>query len=359
MFASRNIDYIIVGQGLAGSALALHFLKRSKKILVVDRPLPHSASRVAVGLFNPITGRNLVKTWMADEIFPFLHAFYKEAENLTRNQFFYPLPLYRPFGSAEEQNEWMAKSADPAYAGYLFSISAKSANPAVQDQFGGMFLRNCGYVDTIRYLQSVRIFISQAAFLIEEVFDDNQLEIFENSVRYKDYEASAIIFCQGMETNKWFDWVPVLPLKGETIRIQSDHSENIIINRGVYAVPINQTGSWRVGATYSLANKSEGITDQAKAELTSKLNDLLRFSYTVVDQEWGIRPTTHDRKPVLGRHPEHRTLYILNGMGPKGVSLAPYFSEILVQYIENHKSLNKDVNTERYKLLYWSPSTRI
>jgi glycine/D-amino acid oxidase-like deaminating enzyme len=359
MAKTTNIDYIIVGQGLAGSALALHLLKRNKKILVIDRVLPNAASRVAVGLFNPITGRNLVKTWMADEIFPFLHEFYREAEKITHDQFFYPLPLYRPFGSVEEQNEWMAKSGDPAYQSYLYSISTKSSNPAIQDRFGGMLLRNCGYLDTIRYLQSVRMFIKRTGFLLEDRFNDDQLEISENAVRYQGYEASAIIFCQGMEGNKWFEWVPVLPLKGETIRIQSDHSENIIINRGVYAVPVNQTGSWRVGATYSLTDKSEGITDQAKTELTSKLNDLLRFPYTVVDQEWGIRPTTHDRKPVLGRHPEHQSLYILNGMGPKGVSLAPYFSEILVHYIENHKSLNKDVDIERYKLLYWSPSTRI
>jgi glycine/D-amino acid oxidase-like deaminating enzyme len=148
-------------------------------------------------------------------------------------------------------------------------------------------------------------------------------------------------------------------LKGETIRIQSAEVKNIIINRGVYAVPINQNGTWRVGATYALTDRVKGITDQARAELTSKMDELVSFPYTILDQDWGIRPTTHDRKPVMGRHPEHKMLYILNGMGPKGVSLAPYFSDILVRSIENRQSLNKDVNIERYKLLYWSPSTRI
>jgi glycine oxidase len=201
--------------------------------------------------------------------------------------------------------------------------------------------------------------LEKKGMLLDESFQDEQLLVGDRSVQYKDFEAGGIIFCQGMESNKWFNWVPVLPLKGETIRIQSEAEENIIINRGVYVVPINQNGSWRVGATYSWTDQTGQITNVARLELTSKLSDLVNFDYKVLDQEWGIRPTTHDRRPILGRHPEHKALYILNGMGPKGVSLSPYFSEILVQSIENRQSLNKDVNIERYKLLYWSPSTRI
>ena len=359
MKTSKQIDFIIVGQGLAGSALALQLLKRNKKILVIDRITTNSPSRIAVGLFNPITGRHMIKTWMADELFPYLHRFYQEAEALTQTRFFYPASLYRPFATIEEQNEWMAKSADPVYHGYIENIFSKPARACTKDPFGGLLLRRCGYLDTIRYIESVRMLIETKGILMEEFFQDEQLSIDSQSVRYRDYEAGAVIFCQGMESNKWFKWVPVLPLKGETIRIQSDQPENIIVNRGVYAVPVNQNGLWRVGATYSWTDQAPGITDVAREELTSKLSDLVSFNYKVLDQEWGIRPTTHDRRPILGRHPEHKALYILNGMGPKGVSLAPYFSKILLQSIENHQSLNKDVNIERYKLLYWSPSTRI
>ena len=356
-----QVDFIIVGQGLVGSAVALQLLKRNRKILVIDKPLANSSSRIAVGLFNPITGRNLVKTWMADTLFPYLQTFYQDAEVLTQKRFFYPLSLYRPFGSIEEQNEWMAKSADPIYEGYVENIFPKSTLASVKDHFGGLFLKKCGYLDTIQYIDAVRTVIDSKGILLEEVFQDDLLRIRNTSVRYKDYEASHVIFCQGIESNTctWFKWVPVLALKGETIRIQSDHSENIIINRGVYAVPVNQNGIWRVGATYSLTDKVQNITALAREELTSKMNELVKFPYTVIDQEWGIRPTTHDRRPILGRHPEHQVLHILNGMGPKGVSLSPYFSEILVKTIENQHSLNKDVDIERYKLLYWSPSTRI
>ena len=135
MKTSKQIDFIIVGQGLAGSALALQLLKRNKKILVIDRITTNSPSRIAVGLFNPITGRHMIKTWMADELFPYLHRFYQEAEALTQTRFFYPASLYRPFATIEEQNEWMAKSADPVYHGYIENIFAKPARCLHQGSF--------------------------------------------------------------------------------------------------------------------------------------------------------------------------------------------------------------------------------
>ena len=76
---NEQIDYIIVGQGLAGATLALQLLKREKKIMVIDRPDLNRASRVAAGLFNPVTGQNCVRTWRADKLFPYLHKFYREA----------------------------------------------------------------------------------------------------------------------------------------------------------------------------------------------------------------------------------------------------------------------------------------
>ena len=48
-------DYLIVGQGLAGSCMALQLLKRGKKILVIDQPHTNSSSMVAAGMFNPGT----------------------------------------------------------------------------------------------------------------------------------------------------------------------------------------------------------------------------------------------------------------------------------------------------------------
>lgn len=357
MINTINVDYIIIGQGLAGSAVAIQLLKLRKKILVIDQPHRNTSSNIAAGLFNPITGKKMVKTWMADKLFPYLHTHYREVEALTDQKFFKPMPLYRPFLSYEEQNEWMGKSAEPEFQDYIEKVFTKSSYRGVQDPFGGLLLKQCGYLDTRGYVESVRAILQQEAFFLLEDAGENDMVIGENGIQYRNFMADKIIFCNGTHQSKWFNWLPIRPLKGEAIRVETLYPQELIINRGVYMVPTNGTGEWRVGATYNFQDYEPGITPRAKAELSEKLQELVSFPFNIVGQEWGLRPTTPDRRPILGKHPDHARVYVFNGMGTKGVSLAPFFSEILIRSIENDEPLNKEVDIERYKLLYWSSPT--
>ena len=42
------------------------------------------------------------------------------------------------------------------------------------------------------------------------------------------------------------------------------------------------------------------------------------------------------------------SLYIINGLGSKGVSQSPYCSKELFNYIELNKNLDKEINIERF-----------
>lgn len=353
MSGTKKVDFIIVGQGLAGAAIAMQLMARNKKILVIDQPQNNTSSKIAAGLFNPITGRKMTKTWMADQLFPYLHHFYKEAEQLTGQQFFYPRSVYRPFLSVEEQNEWMAKSVENMFAGYIHSIFLEKTVSDVHDPFGGLLLDHCGFVDTIHYMNAVRSYIAQTNFVMDEKFDDDALEIEDDHVTYKGWHAAKIIFCQGTGTleNKWFNWVPVNPLKGETLIIQTDRPPQQIVNRGVYIVP-SAPNELKVGSTYNYQETDEVITMGAREELVGKLRELVTFPYQVITQEWGKRPTIPDRRPIIGNHLVHKSLLIFNGLGTKGVSLAPYFSNVLVQWIMGENDLLKEVDVNRYKSLY-------
>jgi glycine oxidase len=349
----EKVDYIIIGQGIAGSAVALQLMARGKKIVVVDQPQQNISSRIAAGLFNPITGKRMAKTWMAELIFPYLHNFYRQVEEKTAQSFFFPLPLYRPFLSIEEQNEWMAKSADPGLIEYVEKISPQSSFSHIRDEHGGLTLKHCGYLHTTHYIEAVRKLVQDTNIFKEENFEENEVCFVDGFVEYKTFIASKLILCQGAQSmqSKWFGWAPILPLKGETIRIQTEFLPQQIINRGVYLVPsgFNQL---RVGATYNFQDAEPKITPAGRKELEEKLNELANFPYQVIDHEWGIRPVTPDRRPLMGMHPVHKSLIIFNGMGTKGVSLAPFFSEILVRWMEGEIDLNKDINVSRYKSLY-------
>jgi hypothetical protein len=49
-----------------------------KSFMVINDPNTQSASSVASGVINPVTGRRIVQTWMIDQLLPNAIAAYKE-----------------------------------------------------------------------------------------------------------------------------------------------------------------------------------------------------------------------------------------------------------------------------------------
>lgn len=351
MNGELEIDLLIVGQGLAGSAVAMRAMARDYRILVMDEPSQNHSSIVAAGLFNPITGRKNAKTWLADEIFPSLHDFYSGVERLTGKKFFHPMSVYRPFVSIEEQNEWMAKSADEAYAPFIAGVSmARTYQDKVNDPFGGIALKQSGYLNTRGFLDAVREYLRERAAFQARTFEAAKLEPGDDFVRYENIKAKKIVFCQGVRnaSNPWFKTFRINSLKGEFLTMQCAWGNDVILNRGVYMVPGTRIHEWRVGATYNRDDQTPENTAWARKEIRTKLEDLIRMPYTVTGQQWGVRPTTPDRKPVIGAHPKHPSLIIFNGFGTKGVSLAPYFSEVLIRWMEKKGTINKEADVTRF-----------
>lgn len=348
-----NVDYIVAGQGIAGSAVAIQLIRTGKSVAVFDNPASNNSSRIAAGLFNPITGKKMVKTWLADTLFPYLREFYRSIESETGERFLHELPLYRPFLSIEEQNEWMIRSEEPAYRNYIERVYAREVWPQVRNPYGGLLLKNCGYIDTTRYIRAAGMIIRRHSRLIQEQMDFEDIVIDVDFIRYRDIRAGGLIICSGTHVNKWFGWLPIRALKGETLSIRNNFSEKIVVNRGVYMVPAFDSNSWRVGSTYNFQDRAEGPTAEGRKELEEKAAELFLEPFDVTDHQWGFRPTTPDRRPIIGSHPTHKNIFVFNGLGTKGISLAPYFSEVLVRWLENKGSLQKEVDIERFKSLYW------
>lgn len=345
-----EIDFLIVGQGLAGSAVAMRALSREHRILVIDEPAANRSSVVAAGVFNPLTGRRMWKTWLADELFPSLHDYYRAVETLTKRSFFHPMPLYRPFRDIGTRNEWIA-DADERMEGYVARVFEEGDfDDEVKDPYGGILLNQAGYLDTTAYLEAVREHLQARGAFREATFDAGKVRADVDFVEYEEIRARKIIFCQGVDSlkNPWFGNIPIVSLKGELITVQCDMKKRVILNGGVYMVPNGREGRWLVGATYDRTDKTPGITSVAREALVRKLDDLIRTPFTVIRQEWGVRPTTPDRKPIIGAHPGYPSMIIFNGFGTKGVSLAPYFSEELIRWMENRGTISKEADVTRF-----------
>lgn len=105
---------------------------------------------------------------------------------------------------------------------------------------------------------------------------------------------------------------------------------------------------YRVGATYKWKDKTNAPTEECKLELLQKLNTFLKCPYEVVDHVAGIRPTVSDRKPLVGRHPEYKNMYLLNGLGSRGVMIAPMASMQLYALIEDKRALDPEMDLSRF-----------
>jgi glycine oxidase len=347
-----NVDYLVVGGGLAGSCLTIQLIRQGNTVALFDQPGQNRASSIAAGLFNPITNQVMNKTWRADEIFESLNEFYTAAEQFLAGRFYFPLPVYRPFASIEEQNSWMARSASPGIEKFIDSISASERfGDQVHGPHGGILLRQSGYVDVTAFTASVKDFLMKQSLLFHGFFDFQKLK-WQNEVHYENLSARCVIFCEGtgIQKNPFFSWLPVNSLKGETLDILPGVKPELIYNKGVYLVP-GKAGTYKVGATYQRQSK-EGITMEGRQELVQKLNELVRFPYQIVKQDWGFRPTTIDRRPVLGPHPKHANLAVFNGLGTKGVSLAPHFSGVMARWLNQSAQIEKEVNISRFYALY-------
>ncbi len=339
---------------MAGSALAWELMQRGKSVMVIDQPTANRASAVAAGLFNPITGRVMTKAWKADLIFPFLQKFYHHAEKVLNKKFFFALPIYCPFLTLQERNQWKLKSESSGLKEFLHAIHGPEAfTHQVVDPFGGIEIAQSGYLRVNLWMSAIRDFLREKGSLQQDSFLEQDLSL-DDGIRYKEYYFTKIIFCNGLcalDTHR-FRWLPLEPLKGEMLEVRILAKPERIYNQGVYLVPSDGEHVFKVGATYEHSPFAEDITQGAREELGAKLRALIRLPYEIIHQEWGIRPTTSDRRPLLGAHPQNKNVIIFNGLGTKGVSLAPYFAHQLADWLDGKGDLSAEVNINRFKALY-------
>ena len=349
-----EVDFLIVGHGLAGACLAFELRARGQKVAVLDMPTENHSSRVAAGLYNPVTGRKMVKTWKADKLFPALSEFYLRIEKEFGVKILYEVPIYRPFFSIEEQNEWMGKLADEGYNSIIEKVSTKPEfGTSMNDPFGGIWLKNCGYLDIPAFLEASRNSLAKEGCYFEEKFSEEKL-VLGKTGKYKNFVFKKLIFANGLgaQNNEYFSWLPFHHLKGEILDLETSLPDaEVVYNRGVFIFK-NAQKEIRCGSTYEWREVNLEPTERGKQEILEKLNNIFNNPVTVINQRVGIRPSTKDRRPLIGMHPEIKLLGIFNGLGTKGVSLAPYFTVQFCKHLMDGVNLDKEVDINRYFSIY-------
>lgn len=329
---------------------------RGHAVLLVDGGPENRASWVAAGLYNIITGRLAAKTWMAETLLGELNGFFELPEFAHLKPHLHPAEIYRPFRSAFDANEWLGKSGEDKFRGIVDLHPAPRLPEQIHNPDGGLRILPCGRADT-RFLIPAIQEVLRESFALEKInahLDYSTLDP-ENkrlNIEGKTESYDELIFCDGLGTlnNPYFSWLPLRPLKGQVLDVEiPDFDPGFIVSRKVFIIPVGDH-LFLTGSTYE-KNYSDALpTPEGREEIESHLQKAIRLPYKVVGQRAGIRPTTPNRRPMLGTHPDYKHLHIFNGLGTKGWLQAPYFSWLMANFVEGDKNcLLKDVNITRFR----------
>ncbi len=342
-------DYIIVGAGLSGIALAEELTGRGKTIKVFDNS-SQSSSTVAGGVYNPVILKRFTLAWDAAAQMQFAIPFYKGMEEKLKVDLVEELPIYRKFNSIEEQNNWFTAADKRSLAPFLDTILKKELNPYLPSQHSFGRVKGTGRIDTALLLKKYRHLLKEQEVFFAEEFEYEKMQLLPDGLEYRNHKARKIIFCEGfgLKKNLFFNYLPLYGNKGEYIIIKAPELKlQVAVKSSVFILPLGDD-LYKVGATYNNRDTSEAPTEEAKETLLGKLKSMITCNFEIVGQVAGIRPATKDRKPIVGQHPEHPQLYCCNGFGSRGVLMAPCIAKELAAYLEESKPLDPEIDLERF-----------
>lgn len=347
---SQTTDTLIIGQGIAGSLLAMQLNRMKHDFLVVDSPDKPKSSLVAAGLINPVIFRYLTLSWELERNLQAAKGCYAELSRFFGTKFFHPQPILRIFG-ANEYELWKRKSALPPFDTLLQPDTyEKYFDHYLAAPYGVGLVHKGGWLQMAELVKQIHAFLIQNNRLIQEDFEHKAVVVKEDGIRYKAIEARQIVFCEGAAalSNPYFDFIPFRPVKGELLTVKiPGMSDDHIINKDIYLLPVGDE-MFRCGSTFDWDDLSYQPTYKARAFLEEKLREFLKLPYEVIHHQVGIRPAIADRRPVCGQHPVHNRLWILNGLGAKAALLTPFLVNELVAQLIEHKSPDATIDPVRF-----------
>ena len=344
-----QIEFLIIGQGISGTWLSYYLQKANKSFIVIDNDQSNSASRVAAGIINPVTGRRIVKTWMIDELLSFLIPAYEELGNelnikaIEKKSLidFHPTPQMKiAFDERVKENEDL-----------LF-------HPNDQWQYQNIFNYDFGFgevdpcyvVNLKEILPAWRKKLLSNSQLLEEDFEIDELKQTDAGINYKNIKAEKIIFCDGIHSsqNPFFKNLPFALNKGEALLIESPGIPSThIFKKGMMVTSIQKDLFW-LGSNYLWEFPDDQPTEQFRKQTELLLKTWLKVPFKIVDHKASVRPANIERRPFVGLHPTYKNIGILNGMGTKGCSLTPFFAKQLTDHLIGENEILAEADIKRF-----------
>ena len=302
------------------------------QVMLADSDMPGSASRVAAGIINPVTGKRFVKSWRLDDFFPAAQRHYQALETELQVKIWEKRPILRLLTPGEEANNWSTRCALPEYESLLSeAIHAGAWSPLLKPGFKFGAIQGAARVNFPKLLAAFRAQALAAG------------QVLEKTVAYEDTENllkqfDRVVFCEGYRAqhNPFFPALSWQLAKGEALLIRfQDARANYItdmLKKSNLVAPLGEGLFW-AGGSYQWDYPNLEPTPGERDYILMRLNEILEAPFAVISHAAGIRPTVKDRRPFLGESVLLSNVFMFNGIGTKGALLAPFWAEHLAEHL--------------------------
>lgn len=336
---------LIIGQGLAGTALAWRLWERGLPFLIVDRDEPLTSSKVAAGLITPVTGMRLTVSWRYMMFYREALSFYRACGRRLNQRFLFPRGYVRMLKGDQEIAKWQKRRLAPELQPFLHR-QTPVLNPAVIQKPEHAFQqRHAAYLDTNAYLKASRRFFESIGSWMQADVLPAEVEDGADGVEWRGRRFSHVIWAQGWSAahHPLFEWVPFQSALGTILTVKADlQHEARILNRGCWLLP-RSDGTLRVGSTYEWTFNDPNTPAAASVEgLEASLRGLLNVPHDIIATQSAVRPIIKNRQALMGTHPTHQRVAFLNGLGSKGSLRAPWLARHLIEHLLDHKPVESD-----------------
>jgi glycine/D-amino acid oxidase-like deaminating enzyme len=346
----ETTEVLIVGQGLAGSWLSWWLEQEKISYRIIDSGNAGGASVHAAGLINPVTGRRLVKTWMIEELMPFAWDAYRNMGSFLGAELITEIAVIDFFPSVQMLQSFQKRYTEDAL--YL-EPGEKTAlyDTWFRYDLGWGSIRPCYLVQTEKMLTGWRNHLRAKGYLQEAPFDPAKLILRESALEYEGLHALHLIFCDGKVSagNPYFERLPFALNKGEGLLVEiADLPQNAVFKKGLSIIPWKENIFW-VGSSYEWEFQDARPSEAFLRTTESWLKHFLKIPFRILDHFAAIRPATLERRPFAGFHPKYPQIGLLNGLGTKGCSLAPWFAKQLVAKMTGKGILDPLADIKRFE----------
>lgn len=359
-----TFDYCILGAGLAGLSLADSLQEAGCRVCVIEKEdVGSGASGTPGGLVNPATGRRATKSWKAEA------CYHEISKNFDKTASYSKLPFYKRNGvlrpavtkkmAGKMWERYQETSWPEGWCKWLPAEEVKTRHPGITCMEGGLWLPVGITVKVGGYLKALAAFLEdRGVTLLTGVQATPSIEdgFWAMDTESQTLQAEHLVYATGFATlsSRYWSHLPLHPIKGQVARFKTG-SKTLNFNHSIsslgYIARLSNDDTFIQGSTYEHDFEDLEPSDFGREYLQNRLKRTLpdvAADATIIEQWSGVRVSTPNRKPVLGRHKELKNLHLFTGLGSKGLLYGKFLADHYADHLTKGTPLFEEVDIARF-----------